>query len=222
MKSYLYITLLFCIVSISSWANYIPESQVASGPSGPVFMAQAKCREHYQEACIKLPSGYSKEYHRLVNTKSDSEVCFNDSDCQSKLEAKRCSDGEELAIKVLDSDPKEVYCTKKQVSINAGLKSAYDAQKAATDSLENALSQTLKAQQCGKRVMAMMLVRNAQKALSKAQKRLLVQTYKDIKDLLDVGSLEAAREDILAVNADGTLVTEADKTALVQTLDGCQ
>ena len=80
----------------------------------------------------------------------------------------------------------------------------------------------MKAQHCGKRVMALMLARNAQKGLSKPQRKQLVQTYKDIKNLLDVGSLDVAKDEIQAVDADGVLVTSADKTALTADLDSCQ
>jgi hypothetical protein len=216
-------TFFLLLMAICHANNYLPESKIdGSSTNGMmIFGNQSDCQSHYGENCILIPVGYSKEYHRLINTKSQAESCSSDQDCQGKLEIKSCLDGE-IAIKVLDSDPKEVYCTKKAVTENAGLKASYEAAVSAKASYEAALALAIKAQQCGKRVMALMLVRNAQKGLSKNQRKQLVQTYKDIKDLLDAGSLDVAKDEIQAVNADGTLVTAADKTALVAELDSCQ
>jgi wobble nucleotide-excising tRNase len=84
------------------------------------------------------------------------------------------------------------------------------------------MAQARKAQACGKDTMAYLLVRNAQKQLSTAQVKQLVEAYATIKSLLESGSLTTAKEEISAAVADGVIVTEADKTALNQFIDGCK
>jgi len=49
-----------------------------------------------------------------------------------------------------------------------------------------------------------------------------LSTYANIKALLESGSLGTARAKITEVTPDGTIVTEADRTALLAVLDGCK
>jgi len=74
---------------------------------------------------------------------------------------------------------------------------------------------------CGLRVKSRMLVQNSSKTLTSAQKISILTTYSTIDALLSSGSLATARGEILAVTADGVMIVEADKTALVAELDGC-
>lgn len=74
---------------------------------------------------------------------------------------------------------------------------------------------------CGLKVKSRMLVQNASKSLTDTQKINILSTYSTIDALLSAGSLATARVEILAVTADGVMVTEADKTALVAELDLC-
>ncbi len=212
----------FLLLMAISHANYVPESMVASGPNGPVFTTASGCQEHYSEECIKIPDGYNVNFDRITVTKSQAESCQDNDACQAALASKRCDDSSEMAIKVLDSDPKEVYCTKRAVLPNSSLKTTYLAAKAQEDALEAAIQTALRAQACGHRVKALLLVRNAGKGLSNAQKKQLVTSYKDTITLLDAGSLDAAKEDILAATADGVLVTAGDKVALAAQLDSCK
>jgi len=216
--------LFLFLISFSVMANYLPESKIdgSSTDGMTIFSSQSDCQSYYSEPCIRIPVGYKKEYHRVIVTKSQAENCSDDSDCQSKLALKSCADAQEMAIKVLDSDPKEVYCTKKHVSHNSGLKASYDTTKGQSDALEAGIQVALKSQACGARVKALLLVRNAPKNLTKQQKKQLVQTYKDTITLLDAGSLDAAKDDIVEATADGTIVTESDKTALAAQIDACK
>jgi len=74
---------------------------------------------------------------------------------------------------------------------------------------------------CGLKVKSRMLVQNASKSLTDTQKINILSTYSTIDALLSAGSLATARVQILAVVADGVMIVEADKTALVAELDGC-
>lgn len=150
--------------------------------------------------------------------------------CADVLAAKICSvQGSE---KYIDELYTQVYCTHitgyeqkidgKKVVEDASLKAAYEVQKSQKDQLEGAMVQAAKAQNCGRSTMAYMLVRNAPKNLSTAQVKSLVSTYAAIKGLLESGSLVTAKEEIAAVVADGILVTEADKAALIAYIDTCK
>lgn len=85
-----------------------------------------------------------------------------------------------------------------------------------------AMASALKAMSCGRKVKARLLVKNASKGLNNGQKRQIAITYQDIDSLLSAGSLDAAREDILAVTPDGVRVKADDITALVAELDACK
>lgn len=114
MKTFLFIvlTLLF---SVNCLADYALESEVASSNVSKVYVKKPKLPGKY----VKLPKSLNLAYHVLADEyvddltkpkflKGDLESCIDDADCQTKLEAKVCSDGQE-AVKVL-TGPKEVYC----------------------------------------------------------------------------------------------------------------
>jgi hypothetical protein len=79
----------------------------------------------------------------------------------------------------------------------------------------------LRAADCGKRVKARVSVINAKKGLKKAQRKQLINNFKAIIPLLDAGSLDIAKDEISAVVADGTLVTEEDKLKIIAEIDAC-
>jgi hypothetical protein len=78
--------------------------------------------------------------------------------------------------------------------------------------------------ECGKSTQRLLLIRNAQKspALNTTQIKALVALSVPMKALLDTGSLVSAQEEIASFVADGVVITEADKTALIQHIDGCK
>jgi hypothetical protein len=87
--------------------------------------------------------------------------------------------------------------------------------------INEATKEAKKMRDCGETVIDMMLVRNQSKTLNKNQVKQLVSSYKDIMALIQTGSLATAKDEIIAVNADGVLVTEADKAALVSVINSC-
>lgn len=153
-------------------------------------------------------------------------------DCMEKEAAHIC----DLANKyytVRVADNSEVYCTRfigfeqkasgnKIVAENAAKKSAFEASEVVRKAKESAIAMATKAINCGKRVIAMLVVQNASKGLDTTQIKAMNASYSTIKDLLETGSLTSAREEILAATADGVLVTETDKTVLVAELDLCK
>lgn len=75
---------------------------------------------------------------------------------------------------------------------------------------------------CAGKVKKKMFYLNYGKGLTKTHVKKFVKDMADIIDLIDAASLESSREDILAVAADGTIITEADKTEMVAVIDSCK
>lgn len=96
------------------------------------------------------------------------------------------------------------------------------AQRTSAAALSSALRNAQKAMDCGRSAQALLLVRNATKGLTTTQIKQMVSTYSSIKQLLDTGSLVSSIEEIEEIEADGILVTESDKTALVIHINGCK
>jgi hypothetical protein len=150
--------------------------------------------------------------------------------CSEVLEAKVCT--EPTANKYIDEGFTQVYCTHitgydqkiegKKLVEDSAKKASFDAKVLEEKNKSQALSQAKKAMECGKTTQALVLVRNASKGLTKPQVKQMVKAYEDIKNLLDTGSLESAVEEIQAVVADGVLITEEDKAALIAQIAACK
>jgi len=232
--------LILILISISANASYLPESKVGKDTNGiTVYGNSKKCASVYSESCIKIQKGYNPAYSELTDeivddyekptwaTRSMVEVCSGQADCEQKVSDKACVD-ERHAL--TDAEFTETWCNKitgyeqvlsgnKIIVENATKKAAYDSAKAASDAMEAAIEQAFKAINHGKRVIALLVVRNASKGLTTAQIEQMNSTYAEIKNLLETGSLVTAKEKINLITPDGTIVTEADKTALVSEIN---
>lgn len=218
--------LILFLISFSAFANYIPQENIGVCPSVPtVFTSPNKCQEHYSKPCFKIPQDYNCAIHSFIPEtwlKEQAQACLDSDDCQAKFESLVCESEGFSPIKNLDQ--LEVYCTKLRpanVAVDEAKKAAYDAQKAQEDAFKNAIAAAKKAMQCGQDVKALLVVRNAAKNLNTTQIKQMVATYSEIDALLSSGSLVSAKEEILAINPDGVLVTADDKTALVAKIDKC-
>lgn len=238
------LTLLFLITfSITTSANYLPESKIngqAIEAGVAVYQKKAKCEAVYSETCHHVPFQYNPEYHELVDemvgdpasavySKNDIEACADQTDCETKNSSKVCTDLMENVY--MAQDFSEIYCSKflrfdaqipsgkKIIVENATKKAAYDSALAASEAMEAAIATAMKAINHGKRVIALLVVRNASKGLTTAQIEQMNSTYAEIKNLLETGSLVTAKEKIELITPDGTIVTEADKTALISEIN---
>lgn len=75
---------------------------------------------------------------------------------------------------------------------------------------------------CGESTIKFIAKNNVKKQLTVEQRRTMVQTYSGILDLLKSGSVDIAKVDIQNVTADGTIVTEQDKTDIVAFITACE
>lgn len=210
----------------------IPESYVPTFLNPPVSGHYEKCEEKPEEKCFCVDEvdPYTSE---LVDNivldyiaKSNEITCSDELDCDAKFIEISCSLDEE---KIKNYDLLSVYCAKpiykidgKKLAENAEKKAAYKAAQASKKQLEIELAQVQKARDCGSRAINVMSLRNAKKGLSKEQRKQILTIYEDIKNMLDVGSLDNAKDAINSATADGILITEADKSSMIESIIGCQ
>ena len=236
--------LIFSFLFFSNLAfaeNWLNKTKILSA-SKEAYSLQSDCERNSGEKCFDLgvyPSSIYSEVDIEVDdetkpnySKSEIEACASLLDCDSKHALKTCLDPLESSIK--NYDLLQVYCSKflsydkkliKSIALDATKLSTYQSElaiKATLQAKEAAISYAQKLMACGNKVVAYMLVRNQPKALTTSQVDTLVQTYAPIKSLLETGSLTTAKEKIAAVVADGVVVTESDKTALIAEIDLCK
>lgn len=234
------IAILFFLFINTSFAGYVAESKI-NVCSRLDYPLKERCEESEGESCYKVPSDSGEcgifkiedvvgvDLSKPIYSKNQVEECSDPEECQYKLENLLCIIQGEEAIKNLES--MEVYCSRltgyqekvvgQQIGIDPVLKAQKDAEKAQALALENAMNAAQKAMDCGKTVQKLLLVRNSVKGLTTTQIKQMVATYSSIKQLLDTGSLVSAKEEIQAITADGVLVTEGDKTALIAEINKC-
>lgn len=215
--------LILLIFSFSVHANWIPSDKVGVCEPLTVFLKKKDCEGHYSKDCSKIPREYNCEYSTLqpsAQLKEQTASCVDADDCQAKFEALTCSS--EGFSKIKNLDLMEVYCTKfrpEQVVINQSAKSSYESAKSEKELLKSALRVVRKRREHGQEVIDLMILRNSQKGLNPGQKKQVLQTYSDIKSLLEVGNLEEAKNAINNETVDGVLINESDKTALISKID---
>ena len=96
-----------------------------------------------------------------------------------------------------------------------------DGIKAAKDSEEANIQAVKKKMECGRSAIALMVIRNVPKNLTRAQKKTMKETYRDTKEFLELGALQEAKEELEASTPDGVIVTDADKVAIIAKIDEC-
>ena len=221
MKKLLLLSLIISNVSLAG--AFRSKNQLLTGDT--TFRLKSACEAHYLEPCIDVRGKDIGPWSVIVPDtylKEQVDACTDADDCQNKLEALTCTGEGFYPIKRLDI--LEVYCTKfvpEHIGIDQAVKTAYEAEKAASEALEAQVATAKKAIDCGRDVIAYMGVRNLAKQLTTAQTKTLIASLAEIQSLLEGGAMATARAEILGITADGTLITEADRSAIVDRLDAC-
>jgi hypothetical protein len=250
MKNIFILLFLFLTAKSFACSNYLPISEAAKAVALEGGAGSKTCKELPEEECLCFDSiiwesaeivdevGNGAPIYTVNNQQSctleipvieDQEPANTKTDCQLKLEALSCGENFEA---ILREDLLEVRCTRldgyeqvltgrKVLQNNPTKFATYQAQQAAQAQMNAARAQARNLRECGYKVMDLLLVRNASKGLTTTQVKQIVSTYAPIQGLLQSGSLNSAKEEIQAVVADGVLVTEGDKTALVAEIDQC-
>jgi hypothetical protein len=229
-----FIALCLCVFSTSVFAG-------AFAPVGKAGYVEAtypkfhetkeQCEQSEGHACYEVGDCPDKFCELVDNYALDYvaqrqyESCLDEADCDDKFSRIVCTEGQEIK----NYESLSVYCAVnvmksegKKLVENAEKKAAYEAAQASKKQLEIELVQVQKARDCGSRAINVMSLRNAKKGLSKLQRKQILTIYEDIKNMLDVGSLDNAKDAINSATADGILITELDKSSMIESIVGCQ
>ena len=243
MKIILFTILLTFLIPSITMANYVSKAILLSSDCDAVktiYTRMSTCSQSHDD-CIQLPEGYNcqtfseldteiDDLTRPLYSQSSSEPCQDQESCQAILAEKVCSPGESALI---SESFTTVYCssfpipagyqkkTVKMIREDQDKKASYDAIQVAQIARESSLSAKIRQMDCGRRVMALLAISNGKKGLTKNQRKQILSQYAAIKGMLDAGSLDLAKDEIQAISPDGVLVTEGDKTELVQEIDSC-
>lgn len=239
----IFLTAALISISFTTMAsNWMPVSKIES-KSSQAYQLESECKKS-GEQCLDIgdePLVVTKGFFTLSEVTEDDlseplwgsrsmiESCDGEDDCKIKAVEKNCADEREAFY---NADYSETWCNKivgymqkstgvKSILIDlqalvayktaANLKAIFAAQR----------SYVSKLRECLAGVIDLLVLRNSSKLLSTAQVEQMVQTYQPIMALLQAVSGVTAKEKILAVSADGVLITEGDKVALTQEIDKC-
>jgi len=241
MSLKLVLALAFMTASTSVLAeNWAPSSKILTG-SDSAYQLKGTCERVSGERCFDLgdkpPTVYSQATVQEDDTskpnysKEQVTTCASADDCRAKMQAMACStDG---ARAVYNLAPMEAYCTKLtgyqqrgvDVFILDQAKLSAHTAKLSADAVQAALEVKIRKAMgeadCGRRAIALVRVRNIPKNLSKAQQKALQSGLKDANQYLHNGSLALARDEVVAITPDGTVIQQADKDAVIALLDEC-
>lgn len=232
----LIIALLFSLTAQAS--NFIPVSSIVNNTqAGYSLLADCQKASALDEVCVDISNNPIKTYETYTYladdetkpnySKSSIEICNDIEDCKLKIQSKVCTAPEYPVF----TAELELYCTKiisydqktmKSIRQSQTLLDSYNAAKVISDAdalQESKIQEKIKLIDAGKRVIALFNLRNETKNLTGEQIGQLVTTFNSIKGLLETGSLKTARYAISQVAADGVVITEGDKTALVAELN---
>ena len=192
---------------------------------------ESLCNQLGGEECFEIIGSVERYSPKVIQvdgepiySKSNVVLCLDAEDCQAKLEAQLCAQGEQ-SIKNLDQ--LEVYCTKvisyKKVdktilAIDEAKDAIYQAklqQKAIDEAKDKAIQAKIKEIEKGQKLIAMIRVSSDTKNLSVEQKKALIASTKDIIEALSIGSLDVAKSLIQAIQPDGVVITAQDKSSIL-------
>jgi hypothetical protein len=222
--------ILLFLISINSFASgWFP---VGKDGADTVYVDSLRCLKIEGVECFDVAACPINECELVDNyvldyiAKSNETACTDELDCDTKFIELSCSLDEE---KIKNYDLLSVYCAKpiykiegKKLAESASKKAAHEAAEASKKQLEIELLMVQKARDCGSRAINVMSLRNAKKGLSKEQRKQILTIYEDIKNMLDVGSLDNAKYAINSATADGILITDLDKSSMIETIVRCQ
>lgn len=236
---YLILTLVL-FSNITHAENWLNDTKILAS-SKEAHSLKSDCERISNEKCYELgsyPSSvYSRatievdDYSRPFYLKRDSEQCMDAFNCEEKFSLLSCSEVGFEKIKNLDL--LQVYCVKLDgyekkseptIVLDSQKLQTYEAQKAIEEVFrqkEAGLQVALRKIDCGKRVIALLVLRNSSKVLTTSQISQINSLYSPIKGLLETASLVTAKEAILNTSPDGLLITEGDIADLANETQKC-
>lgn len=231
---YFILIMLFCFQSFAQKGSW---RDLENLKNSKAYWTKAICQNTVGNQCgnsIDL----RREMKGLVDNldspkflKVDQATCIDQESCQTLLEALDCLPHDPDAFGMIAIDFSEVYCAvpngfNKMDGIVPDPQGIIDADnadviKVAKDLEEANIKLVKNKMECGRSVLALLVIRNVPKGLTRDQKKTMKNTYRDVKEFLELGSLQEAKEEIQDSIVDGIIVTDADKSAMIIKIDEC-
>lgn len=235
---------LFILILIFANQSFAIENWAPIGKSGdlPRYTKKHDCERIEARDCFEI-SKKDPRFHEvetqtvddmakpIYKPKYNLESCSSPEDCQSKMASvgASCSNGDYANYEKNQVMPGySIFCmgisgyeqkTIKVLVENSALKASVLAADAEKKTLETQISTMSKHIAFGNRMIALIGARNVSKNLTTAQVKQVVESYSTIQSLLSSGSLLTAKAEIEAITPDGTLITQADKDAILGELN---
>lgn len=134
-----------------------------------------------------------------------------------------CNDGEQVGLPQDYDSIKEIPANLDESFLAVDSQGNLFQRQKTQEELDADIEQAIvKKVSCGEATINFISKNNIKKQLTVEQRRTMVQTYSIIFDLLKAGSLDIAKIDIQAIVADGTIVTEQDKTDVLAFIVSCE
>jgi hypothetical protein len=201
MKTYLFLLFTFFTLTASA-ENWLNHSKILAG-SGEAYSIKSTCENVSHEKCYDLGS-----YPGSIYSEAEIEVDdYNRPILSNGVPTGSYEKKFEMQI-VLDQGKLSTWQSQQAVEATARQKEA-------------GLQVALKKIDCGKRVIALLVLRNVPKGLTPEQVAQMNTVYAPIKGLLETASLVTAKAAIEAVTADGLLITDGDKADLSAETQKC-
>ena len=239
----LFITLFFassvCLAEGVTWVSETDRAKLrAQTPIGVTYHpSEIVCEQKSGEECWDCgandcrvvdvqTSMVDDQTKPIYKAKYDLSNCDSDVDCTQKQDSKNCNQGDYSTYEK-NSPPIpgfSVYCIGiesyeqkevKELVENSAVKTSVEASDTAKKQLETDIAARKKRIEFGTRMIAFMGVRNDSKNLTAEQSKTFLVTFGPIMSLMQAGALDTAKSEIEALTPDGTLVTQADKDAIL-------
>lgn len=232
MKLFIF-TLLF---SISAFAveNWFP---IGKEGAKTVWMQKAKCEKAEGQACYDI-SKKDPRFHEpqtsmvdnpakpIYKPKYDFVNCDSPSDCTQKAGSKTCLTGDHSTYEKnqMPIPGYSLYCVgitgyeqmEQTVLVeNSAKKTEVQASEAQKEAMDLKLEKLAKDAQFGSSMIGLVGVRLRDKNLTRAQTKQVMKDYRELIDLLKVGSIEHSKAEVESITPDGTLISQGDKDALL-------
>lgn len=229
-----YLILICLIFSFNSFAWTSKSELLNCEIMGKDYTLRSRC-DSFHNDCIQIPKNFNCETFVEVPVMEDDlskpvwasrsmvEPCDGEQDCINKMAEKECSDPR---IPYRNAENTEIWCNtitgfeqmetgSFEIVEDPAKKSLYDAAKVEAETKKAQIAAAVMAMDKGREIIALMGIRNNAKGLSVGQVKQFLNTFGDIKAMLESGALITAKEEIEAITPDAIITTQADKDAIL-------
>lgn len=238
----IYIIFFLMFNPVSVFANFYPEKKPGAKT---VYAEKWKCEQVEGKECFETgvfgKKGYKDPRFHETKTKEVNDQskpiykpkynlknCSSPEDCQSKIakEGKSyCQNGDYANFsKNVVMPGFSYFCTGvsgyekktvKEIVVNQGKKVQIETAESERKEIEKQLLQQGKNVAFGTKLIGIISMRNKSKSITRAQRRKLFKDFRGVVDFLYAGAIDDAKAEIEEITPDGTVVTQADKDAIL-------